>query len=259
MLEIQELVVRKSGRTLLEIADLAVAGGCLMALVGPNGAGKTTLLSALVNPKPRGRIRLYDKPLERWKTRDLAQVRGFLPQQFQLAAAFSVRDVVELGRSPHLTPRALNQAVARECLEHVGLGHAASRSYLTLSGGEAQRVHLARVLAQIGPRPDLWGAYPPLLLLDEPTASLDLGQRTAVLKIAKRIAKAGGIVIAVLHDLNIAARYADEICLLSQGRIYAHGSVGATLTADNLRAVYQANLEVVPHPAQAGLLVLEQD
>ncbi|MCC5857156.1 MAG: heme ABC transporter ATP-binding protein [Ectothiorhodospiraceae bacterium] len=259
MLEVRDLLIRRSGKVVLDLAQLCVRPGQLLALVGPNGAGKTTLMTALAQTPPRGQgeITLHGRPCSRWRPRELARVRAYLSQQFSLAAALRVSDVVALGRSPHVTPRSVNNAIVNQCLELVGMAWASDRSYLALSGGEQQRVHMARVLAQTGPDPDSWGEHPPLLLLDEPTSSLDLGKRASVLAVAKSIARAGGMVVVVLHDINLAARYADEVCLLDHGRLQIKGPPDDVFTSERLSRTYQADLAVVTDPINGGILVIE--
>lgn len=260
MLEAKHLEIRRGKQTVLSLEHFGVAAGQFVALVGPNGAGKTTLMSALaqVATPDNGSIHLYGRPYTAWKQREVARLRGYLAQQFHLAAALRVQDVVALGRSPHATSRAVDEAITARCLNLVGMEWAASSSYLRLSGGEQQRVHLARVLAQIGPEPDTWGVHPPLLLLDEPTASLDLGKRAAVLAIARQIADSGGMVIAVLHDINLAARYADHVYLLQNGQLAAEGSPSHVFTGERLSHVYQAELAIVADPVNGGILVIER-
>lgn len=259
MLDAHRLTIRKGKRTIVSLERFRVVPGQFMALVGPNGAGKTTLMSALaqLTVPEQGDIRLHGTPYAAWKPRAIARLRGYLAQQFPLAAALRVQDVVALGRSPHATSRAVDEAITARSLALVDMTWAARHSYLRLSGGEQQRVHLARVLAQVGPEPDAWGPYPPLLLLDEPTASLDLGKRAAVLAIARAIADAGGMVVAVLHDINLAARYADTICLLEQGQVVAEGRPAEVFTSERLSRVYRSELAVVPDPINGGLLVIE--
>lgn len=246
MLEIRDLSVRRGKVEVLGIPALKFAPAQSLAIVGPNGAGKSTLLQAIAGLlRHAGEIRLDDVELRHWPGRKIARRRAYLAQHFSLNAAFPVRDVVALGRSPYRTSRDQDQEIVKAALHAVGLEHLAERPYVCLSGGEQQRVHLARVLAQLN-----WGQTPPATgsrwaLLDEPTASLDLGQRGAVLKACRALVAQGVGVIAVLHDLNLAWRYFDQVCLLDRGHINAFGTPDEVFTADRLQSVYATRLTLV--------------
>ncbi|MGN6110217.1 MAG: ATP-binding cassette domain-containing protein, partial [Kofleriaceae bacterium] len=228
---------------LVEGVDLDVRGGELVALVGPNGAGKSTLLAALAGDVParaergrrlvRGSIRIAERELRGLPVAELARIRAVLPQRSQLALPFRALEVVQLAG------RSIDPALARRCLAEVELEGFAARDYTSLSGGEQQRVQLARVLAQLALAP---GAA---LLLDEPTSALDPRHQQRVLAIARRAAANGRPVVVVLHDLTLAARWSDRIALLASGRIAADGPPEAVCVPDVLAAAYATSFEVL--------------
>jgi len=240
-LEVEGLTVHAGGREVLHDFGLRVTPGEFVAVVGPNGAGKSSLLRAVTGEwKSRGRVELFGSSLHGWRRRDLAKRVAVMPQTSALAFDFTVHEVVGLGRLPHRErdPAANREAVsgALECLH---LSPLADRRYLTLSGGERQRVQFARVLAQIW-RP----AEQALLLLDEPTSALDLAQQRSVLDIAHAQAEAGTAVVAVLHDLNLAARYATRVVMVGEGRIALDASCGEAITRANIARVFGVDVFV---------------
>lgn len=234
MLRAEHLCVNRSGRAILHEVSLAVPCGALVAVIGPNGAGKSTLLRALSGElQPAGgHVLLGGRPLAKWSPRQLAQRRAVLSQQCSLAFPLSALEVVLLGRTPHppveskALARLTDQLIARAALELVGLGARLHDSYDTLSGGQMQLCHLARVLAQIW-EPAEDGVR--CLLLDEPTASLDLRSQHLVLARARRLAREGAAVLAVLHDVNLAAQYADALIVLQDGRVVEQGTARRVL------------------------------
>jgi iron complex transport system ATP-binding protein len=230
------------GKAILAPSDLAIAPGRVTVLVGPNGAGKSTLLKVLAGEiRPDGgSVRIGGTGLARLAAADLARRRAVLPQSAEVAFAFTVGEVVRIGIMPGLA-RAAETAIVQRALAAVDLDDRAGQPCPTLSGGELQRAQLARVLAQ------LWsagGGGPSYLLLDEPTASLDLAHQMLVLKIAREHAAAGGGVLAILHDLNLAALVADTIVVLSKGRIVAAGPPAEVVTREMIAEVYGISLAV---------------
>jgi len=232
---------------ILREVDLEVAGGELVALVGPNGAGKSTLLSALAGDLDldTGEVLLDGHDARRVRPRDLARSRSVLPQQGRLAFGFAVREVVAMGRAPWARTEREDhdEAVVEASMVRTEVTHLSTRSYPTLSGGERARTDLARVLAQ----------DTEVVLLDEPTAALDIKHQEAVLAVARDLARAGRAVVVVLHDLSLAAGYADRVCVLSGGRVRADGTPREVLTDDLLTEVYQHPVQVVD---VAGSLVV---
>jgi iron complex transport system ATP-binding protein len=254
MLRADDIGVSYGPAEVLRGPSLAVAPGEVVAVLGPNGAGKSTLLAVLAGTlRPhRGEAALEGKALAAWAPRALALRRAVLPQHSELAFGFSVLEVVLLGRSPHAGTATRDQdlAVAEACLAEAEVAPLAGRSYPTLSGGERQRVQLARVLAQIDFPAAGTGREGRYLLLDEPTASLDLAHQHATLRTARRAAARGIGVLAILHDLNLAAMYADRLVVLSGGRLAAEGSAEAVLTEDLVLAAFDLPVHVTRHPTR---------
>ncbi|MBI1243802.1 MAG: heme ABC transporter ATP-binding protein [Alphaproteobacteria bacterium] len=243
MIEAMNISVARGGRNLVEGASIRVAAGEFVALVGPNGAGKSTLLRALAGEVAcgQGEVRLRGRDVRICAPDWLARNRAMMAQETALAFEMTVRDVVRLGRLPHerACTRAENDAAAGRAMALAGIEAFADRSLSSLSGGERQRVHLARTLAQIG------GVAAPLLLLDEPTASLDLAHQREVLGLARRIAAAGAAVVAVVHDLFAATRHCGRIVVMDRGRIVRDGAAQAALDARTLETVFAAHGEWV--------------
>lgn len=240
------------GREILASASLAVGSGELVGILGPNGAGKTTLLRAIggLFAPAAGTVRLEGTPLATLARRDIARRLAFVPQVAQPPFAFPVRDFVSMGRMPHqgrFTPEGAADRVAVDAaLRACALEPFAERPVTDLSGGEWQRVLLARALAQ----------EPGLLLLDEPTAHLDVRHQVGILKLVRDWTAQGGRgAVAVLHDLNLAARYCTRIVLMDKGRILADGAPERTLTADSIRQTFGVEATVMKNPKTGSLEV----
>ncbi len=243
--------------TLIDTISLSVADGELVGIIGPNGAGKTTLLrllSAELAPTS-GRCSFDGADLAGYEPAALARHRAVVTQHSQVAFDYRVDEVVALGRLPHgrAPDRPEEARVVREALRSAGVEGLADRSILTLSGGERQRVQFARAVAQLD------GAEAPrALLLDEPTSSLDLAHQHEVLRAARGLTRAGVAVVAVLHDLHLAARYTDRVALLAKGRIVAVGRPREVLTSARLSQVYEVCVRVIEDPeGGAPLFVCE--
>jgi len=246
MMRLTAIAVERGRRRIVDGVSLDVAPGRLLAIVGPNGAGKTTLLAAMAGDlRPAGgTVMLDDRDLHRWSPLDLARRRAVMPQAARMGFSLPVRDVVALGRSPfeRSHTRCENAAAVARAIHAADVGHLVNRSYETLSGGEQQRVQLARAVAQL----DLERAgAKPMLLLDEPTANLDLAHQHAVLLLARNLAKQGVAVVAILHDLGLAFTYADQVVALQGGRAVAQGAPPEVLTPTLLRDVFQVDGLVV--------------
>nr|WP_258527917.1 heme ABC transporter ATP-binding protein [Streptomyces sp. NBRC 110611] len=248
--EAEGLEVRLGGRTVLRGVDLTARAGEVLALVGPNGAGKSTLLAALAADLPAiaGTVRVGGLPAGDWSAAELALRRAVLPQSATLSFPFTVAEVVGMGRAPWAgTPAAdTDDAAVTEAMAATEVAGFAGRPFAALSGGERARVALARVLAQRAP----------LLLLDEPTAALDLRHQELVLGICRERAATGDAVVVVLHDLGLAAAYADRVAVLHDGLIAAQGAPGSVFTAELLSRVYRQPVEVIGHPESGIPLVL---
>lgn len=260
MLAARGVTYRIGRHTLVEDIDVEVVPGRVTAVLGPNGAGKSSLLNVLTGEASpsAGYMTLNGAPYTAWPQEEVARQVAVLPQKSTLSFPFTALEVVMMGRIPHASGYARDLDIARECLEEAGCSHLAERSFPVLSGGEQQRVQLARVLAQI-----YSDAAEPLesaryLLLDEPTAALDPAHQQLTLEIARRQAALGLGVLVILHDLNLAARYADHALLLQNGRCIARGETGAVLEDRRLSELYQLPMRVIDHPTRPHKLVISR-
>jgi iron complex transport system ATP-binding protein len=260
MIALEDVTVRIGDAVLVDRASTAVRPGRLTAVVGPNGAGKTTLLQVASGERDpsSGTVAMDGVPLGALAPADQARRRAVLPQQSRLRFAFSVLEVVVMGRTPHARggESARDWRVAEAALRSVGMAGLSDRSFPTLSGGEQQRVHLARALAQVWDPPATGHRY---LLLDEPTASLDLGHQQQVLRTARRLADDGASVLAILHDLNLAAQFADRVVVMAGGRIRAQGPAGEVLTPGLIGEVFGWPVCVLQHPTRACPLIVPDE
>lgn len=237
------LRVRLGARDVVCGVNLALHAGSLVALLGPNGAGKSSTLAALAGDLPAsgGRVSLDGRALDAWSATERAQRRAVLPQHASLAFDLPVLDVVCLGRAPFGDGRAEAEAIATDALELVELGHKTASSYLALSGGERQRVQVARLLAQAWPTAE---ARAHTCLLDEPVASLDPRQQHRVLGALRTLADGGAAVVVVLHDVTLAAAYADRLIVMRDGEVLADGTPNAVCCADVLEAAFDTGFSV---------------
>lgn len=275
MLEATDIRARLAGREVLQGITLAAAPGSLTAIIGPNGSGKTTLIRCLTGDLAcTGQVRLNGLPVTRGAggagrrggaaaaARRLAGLRAVLAQETHVAFPFTVEEIVRMGQmagscvapdssapdlpAPDLPSRALAE---------VGLAGYGGRDYQALSGGERQRVQLARVLVQVwqptGPDGARW------LFLDEPVSSLDIGHQLQVMRIARSFADRGGGVVAVMHDLNLSAMFADRLALIHHGRLLAAGPPAAVLSEANLARAYGCPIRINRAP-ESGPWLLPQ-
>jgi len=253
LLNIHSLSCRVGEKALLSDVSVELMPGEFLVVIGRNGAGKTTLLKHAVGEmhSPQGQIEIFGQLLESHSARELAKKRAVLAQSTPLHFDYQVLEVVLLGRIPHQKRQVEtvdDVNIARECLARVGLEDYEERDYLTLSGGEQQRVHLARVLAQIEHAPGEIHQPERLLFLDEPISSLDIAHQHEVLDLAKQLTTEGVGVFAILHDLNLAAQYADRIVILSQGKVLATGAPTQVLTQETLYEAFHYHVHVARHP-----------
>ena len=258
VLEARRVRVTIGPRRLLDDVDLGVLPGRVTALLGPNGAGKSTLLKVMAGSltPASGEVLLDGRPLSAWDPAACARRRAVLTQDLHLPFAFTVQEVAMMGRYPHTRRRETtrDEDIVHRCLAAAGTAHLSGRLFPTLSGGEKQRTHWARVLAQLNagaphapdsPAEPLRGSC---ALLEEPTSTLDLGHHHALLDRARSLAAAGAGVLVVLHDLNLAAQYADTIAMLHAGRLVATGTPEDVLTPRLLHQVYGMEAGITPHP-----------
>ncbi len=243
------VTVMRNERTVLRDVSVYAAPTELVALVGPNGAGKSTLLAVLsgdVTPAS-GDVTLGDRPLSAWSVTELSRARAVLPQNQTVAFPFSVAEVVRMGRAPyHRRPEAADdEAIVAAALAEMAIDDLVERRHPSLSGGEQARVSFARVLAQATP----------VLLLDEPTAALDVRFQELVLRAVARRVREGATAVVVVHDLALAAAYATRVVLLHQGGVVADGPPAEVLTPEQLSRVYEHPIEVIAHPETGAPMI----
>jgi iron complex transport system ATP-binding protein len=232
--------VRLGGALIVEDATLSLQRGELAILVGPNGAGKTTLVRALAGLLPtEGAITLQGRPLAEFSARERARRIAYLPQGNVFHWPMPVASIVALGRYPHADPFSpptpADEAAVREALVATETAAFAQRAVTTLSGGERARVALARALT----------TQARILLADEPTVSLDARHQLAVMELLRAAARAGGAVLAVVHDLSLAARFADRVIVMAGGRIVAQGSANEALSVERIAAVFAVEAAMI--------------
>jgi iron complex transport system ATP-binding protein len=237
----EHVIVEAGGRRIVDDVSFAVEPGAWVSLLGPNGAGKTTLLRVLTGLRRfRGTVRVAARPLEELGRREAARLVAIVPQIPVIPPAMSVGDYVLLGRTPHLGVLAReseeDRSAAGAAIGRLELEPFAERALGSLSGGELQRAVIARALAQEAP----------ILLLDEPTAALDVGHQQQVLELVDELRRADGLtIIAAMHDLTLAAQYGDRLVLVDRGRVVAEGNGRDVLTPARLESLYGANVKVL--------------
>ena len=246
-----ELGFRVEAKALLERVRLHADQGQLVGLIGPNGAGKSTLLRAIAGVlRPQeGAVWLEGEELDSMPAKDVAARMALVPQIAPYTHGFTARELVLMGRYPHLgrfeIEGAADEAIAREAMELTETEEFAERTLDTLSGGERQRVFVSRALAQ----------QPRVLLLDEPTANLDVLHKLRVLDLVRRLVDEGLTAVAAIHDLGMAARYCDRLVLLSEGRVLADGTPAEVLAPDIIEAAFGVRSAVYPDPVTGSLVV----
>lgn len=254
VLEVSGVSVQGHRGWRLQDVSLGLMPGEVHAVMGPNGAGKSTLLSVLSGTlePDAGEILFEHQPLHAWCPRILARRRGILPQESSVSFPLTVWEVVALGRLPHATPLE-DPDIVCHVMRRMDVHHLAAQRYGDLSGGERQRVQMARVLAQVArPVTDPSG---PVLLLDEPSSALDLRHQFELFERMRDEALTGSAILVILHDLNLAARYADRLTLLHDGHVAAQGAPGEVLDAATLERVWGVRAQVTPVNAGAPLHV----
>ena len=243
--------VRLGGRLVVDGVELAVAPGTVTALIGPNGAGKSSLIRVLagISQPDAGRITYEDRDWSSIPRKERARIVSLVEQDATTELSLPVRDVVALGRTPYASllsgESAADSTAISSALDAAGVTAFTARDFSTLSGGERQRVQLARALAQ----------EPRLLLLDEPTNHLDVSAQLSTLALIRSLAAGGMGVLTALHDLNLAASFADTVVVLSAGRVVAAGAPASVLTAEIIGDVYGVTATVLEHPVTGAPLI----
>lgn len=242
LLQVERVSIQRSSREILKDITLEVRPGEVLALVGPNGAGKSSLLSVLAGEiRPAsGRALIGGEPTTELRPKELARRRSVLLQANDVSFPFEVRQVVAMGRNPWAGTEheADDEQAIIQAMQSVGVSELAQRKFNELSGGERARVSLARVLAQ----------DTDVMLLDEPTAALDLHHQDRVMHLVRSRATGGRAVVVVVHDLTLAAAYADRVALLVEGRLVAEGTPREVITPERLSDVYGVSIQVIDSP-----------
>ncbi|WP_417779860.1 ABC transporter ATP-binding protein [Stutzerimonas xanthomarina] len=248
MLSLEDIEVSRDGRTVLMLDRLALDAGSFTVILGHNGSGKSTLMNLIARqfPPDRGRIELDGQPLSRYRQRAFARKVAFLPQHLPDVAGLNVRELVRLGRFPWrglLAPwQAEDEQAIDRALAQTDIADYAEHLADSLSGGERQRAWIAMLLAQ----------QAPLLLLDEPTSALDLAHQYQLMTLLQTLNReTGRAIVAILHDVNLAARFADRIVALKRGRLFFDGTPEQLLSADRLSALYDVGIHLIDQPGQA--------
>ncbi len=249
MLSITGLTCLAGGRPVLQEVSADFAPGALHVIVGPNGSGKSTFIKAFAGdwPVESGEVRYDGIPLPQLERTALARRRAVMSQLPELHFPLRVDDIVMMGRYPHFSFRPSRQdtEICREAMDRLSILDLSGRDYLTLSGGEKQRVQFARALAQIWDAPAEGCRY---LFLDEPVSSLDIYYQHELLALVRDLVKANIVLVAVLHDLNLALQYADRMLFLKQGRVIAEGEAPAIVKPELIREVFQMETHVLANP-----------
>ncbi len=234
---------------ILSHISFEVGKGEIIGIIGPNGSGKTTLLKVIngLLPPQEGKVRVGNETTSRKKRRDMARIMAYVPQEFSLVFPFNVREIVMMGRYPHLSSLRFEDEkdflIVQEVMEMTDTLPLADRKIHDISGGERQRVFIARALAQ----------KPEIMLLDEATAFLDIKHQIALFELIQKLnSKRELTVLVVTHDINLAAQYTDRIVLLKNGRIHALGTADEVITEGGIREVYEADVLVDKNP-QSGM------
>lgn len=244
MLTTQNLTVAYGDKVIIPNLDLSIKRGKITALIGPNGCGKSTLLKTLsrINKAKSGAVLLHGKPIKSYQDKLLAQKISLLPQMLQSPEGISVRQLVEYGRSPYLSHwgklKDEDQDMVENAMLETGVSEFAQRPLESLSGGQRQRAWIAMVLAQDAD----------IVMLDEPTTYLDLSHQIELMKLMQVMNKKGKTIIVVLHDLNQACRYCDELVVLKEGELVCQGSPNEVFTQSLLQEVFSLNARVIADP-----------
>ncbi|MDN5288808.1 MAG: Hemin import ATP-binding protein HmuV [Mucilaginibacter sp.] len=257
MLTVNNVTYQIGQAKLLKDISFSIKSGEMVAVLGANGAGKSTLLKLIAgaNRPASGSISLHGRPLHHYSSAELAHIRTVLSQQNVVSLPFEAKEIVMMGRYPHYknNPTAKDNDIVHTVMEATGVYSLADRSYPTLSGGEQQRVQLARALAQVWEQPNA------LLLMDEPVAGMDILYQQQTLSILKSMAQKRFMVISILHDMNLAAQYADRIIMLKHGRKWYDGTPAEVLNQKSVYEIFEIESDVFTNPATLKQLIMPHE
>ncbi|PCH59154.1 MAG: heme ABC transporter ATP-binding protein [SAR86 cluster bacterium] len=243
VLNLSNVSLRLAQKQILQGINVTINAGELVVIIGPNGAGKSSLIKVATGelPSSAGAVTFQSKAFNEIDALEKARHMAVLPQQSLLDFGFRSKEVVALGRTPHQSGAQVDAQIVRSALEKMDVYHLSNRIYTSLSGGEKQRVQLARVLAQV------WEAQS-LIVLDEPTAALDYAHQRQIMQVLKKKSQSGGAVLMAMHDINLAASFADKIIMMCEGRVVAIGGVDEVLQEDVLEKVFDIKFHRIMHP-----------
>lgn len=257
MLKIDNISVFRGERKTLDGVNCEIKSGKLVALVGENGAGKSTLLHAIAGSLPfAGQIKFLGRSLQHWQDSELARCRAVMMQQSQLNFEFDVPEFIAMGRFAIPESNSQKQRRVNDFVQLLNLEELTHRHTGQLSGGQLQRVNMARCLAQLDAFSE--NCQDKLLLLDEPTSALDLRFQHHLLEVVKAFVRCGNSAIVAIHDLNLASLYADEVILLNQGKLLIQGSTDSVLTPARLEPIFHTRMHVEPHPVLNVPMIFSQ-
>jgi iron complex transport system ATP-binding protein len=246
MYQATDISLKVRDRFLLRDVNISIKPGAFTAVVGPNGAGKSSLLKVMASEIAdfHGQVSLNGKSIKSYSAKELSQVRAVLPQNTDVHFAFTAEQIVMLGRHAHASTKKENQTIVEEVMIRAGVIQLLDRSFMTLSGGEKQRVQLARVLAQIWTET----VHPRYLLLDEPTSSLDITQQQNIFMLAREARNRNIGVMAIVHDLNQAAQFADYLYFMRDGKVIASGEGEKVFTKSTIEETFCCRVNVYRDP-----------
>lgn len=243
MVQVSTLTFKAGSRILIDELSFTAQPGEMLAILGANGAGKSTLMKLLCRElKPfRGNIKINQQPLNDYKLAHLAKTRAVLSQHHTVSVSFLTEEMVMMGRYPHFDqhPSANDEKIVKQAMQKTGTTHLIGRDYHTLSGGEQQRVQLARVIAQIYDSPQA------CLFLDEPTNGLDLQYQQQIMVLARALADQGYCVICILHDINFASQFADRILMLKDGKKVAEGTPREVINQQHILETFNIKVKLM--------------
>src|SRR5688572_21984662 len=246
MYQASDIWFRVRDKIILQDVSMTMQPATFTAIVGPNGAGKSTLLKTLAfeHSNFQGSVEINGKSVKSYSPKALSMVRAVLPQHSQMQFSFSVDQIVRLGRHAHRTTQSENTKIVNEVMDLTSVSDLSDRNYMTLSGGEKQRVQLARVLAQVWEET----VYPRYILLDEPTSSLDIAQQQQIFSLAKQVCSRNIGVLAIVHDLNQAVQFADQLLFMKDGKITASGEAQKVFTKSNIEDTFCCRVSLYHDP-----------
>ena len=254
MLNLSLVSVNKGSKCLLHNIDLSISPGELSIILGPNGAGKSTLLNCMIGAelKYQGQIQFENIELKQWPIKDLSKKRAVLSQLAGITFPFTALEVVQMGIQEDAIVKD-SRILCLDALDKMGVASLAHIAYPLLSGGERQRVQIARAFVQLASSEQ---GKPQYLFLDEPTSALDLHHQLQLMQQLQTLAKKGLAIVCVLHDLQLAAQYADKIILLKEGNLMGVGKASELLTEANIESLYRVPNHIIAHPSSGRPMVL---